>query len=134
MYRQSLNITFRLYVYVLLAVLGELVLRALAEKEIGGGSSYGFLITFLYSVLAFYAHVDILVPGMENQAAAKRFTGFMLRNIGLIFLIVLIAGGLTFFLYYGLDLTTGGDRDEKSAFLPLSYCRWQVYSVFSSSE
>jgi hypothetical protein len=60
------------------------------------------------------------LPVTENRAAAsKRLYGFLARNIGLILLIVLTAGGLTFFLYYGLDLTTGGDRDEKIGALAL---------------
>ncbi|MEH6527453.1 MAG: hypothetical protein V7723_15400 [Sneathiella sp.] len=114
MYRQSLALTFRLYPYVLLAVIGEIVIRVLAEKEIVGNSSKGIGISVLYCVLAFYAHVDILLPGSKNRkAASTRFVGFMGRNLGLIFLIVLTAGGLTFFLYYGLDMGTGGDRDER---------------------
>ncbi|USG63192.1 hypothetical protein NBZ79_09410 [Sneathiella marina] len=120
MYLQSLKLTWRLYPYVLLAVVGELVVRVLAEQEIGGNSSKGFTITLLYSVLAFFAHVDILFPDPHNRAEAiKRFVGFMLRYMGLIFLIVLIAGGLTFFLYYGLEIASGGDRDERVGMLAL---------------
>jgi len=130
MYRQSLNITFRLYPYVLLAVLGELVLRILAEKDIGGGSSNGIAISVLYCVLAYYAHVDILLPDTENRTAVgKRFYGFMGRNLGLIFLIVLVAGGLTFFLHYGLDIGSGGDRDERAGTIALIIL--PIASVFS---
>ncbi|MEH6527454.1 MAG: hypothetical protein V7723_15405 [Sneathiella sp.] len=105
MYRQTLDITCRLYPFVLLAILGELILRVLMEKGLWGNSSGGLSISILYSILAFYAHVDILSLGpLNRETMVKRWLGFIFRTIGLIFLITLPAIIVTIALYHGSGL------------------------------
>ncbi len=89
MYATSLQLFTRLLPYVALAVVGEIAIGIVSETLLNGGSTY-LMSALLWGVLAYQAHVTILLPDDRDKSKdSAQFFGFLIRSFGLALLVAL---------------------------------------------
>ncbi len=99
MYPTSFRLFFRLWPYVIFAVVGEVVVQITKEQtSISGGLT--FVSVLIWSFLAFNAHAALLLPESRDKAEDnRRVMGFALRTFGLgaLMMIPVVFGAIAIF-------------------------------------
>ncbi|MCR9214621.1 MAG: hypothetical protein NXI13_12960 [Proteobacteria bacterium] len=138
MYVGSLRLALKLYPYILFAVFAEIAIQALKEQDVIG-SGGAFASFFIWSILACYAHISILLPEKRDaRADNKIMMGFVLRNLGLTALFLVPSIVIIIFAYNALNTAMGGSDDEAfftavgMAAIPIMLIFLFVYSLLGT--
>ncbi len=112
MYRESFALALRLHTTILLAMVLDIALQVLVEKDILGDKA-GISVTIIWSLPAFFAHLHILFPEKaERDFNVIKISGFFLRNLGLIILSMLPGVLVAISMLQAIQAEVGGDEDQ----------------------
>lgn len=138
MYSGSFRVALKLYPLILIAIFGEIAIQTLKERGMFG-SGGGIASFFIWSILACYAHMAILLPEKrDGRANNKILLGFIWRNLGLTALFFIPAVAIIIYGYETFETVLTGSDDLAflsallSISLPVTLIFLLVYSLLGT--